>query len=280
MPIRLSNAASSGYVYKVNTILVSNTDGTNPYNISINKYSAAALGGTAYSLASTISVPANSTLAILEDWAKAEKAINAAVAKATAKTKVKGAKLLAPILAYTADDKTLLGTGELITADNAVDAQTGTIKLKGQFPNAAHQLWPGGFVTVRLRVDTLRDVLGVRSADEATGRRRWTLRAAMQRIAREGSGVIVILREVETPRELADAERENEDREEADPVVGGGAAEPRLLERRRVRVVRRDDCAAQELLLGVEHDLFRRGQIGLDIDIARRWTVGGCDDAP
>lgn len=60
-------------------------------------------------------------------------------------------------------------------------------------------------------VDTLRDVLGVQSADETSTRRRWTLRAAMQRIAREGSGVIVILREVETPRELADAVRAVED---------------------------------------------------------------------
>lgn len=62
----VSNAASSGYVFKVNTILVSNTDGTNPYNITINKYSQAALGGTAYPIASTISVPANSTLAVLD----------------------------------------------------------------------------------------------------------------------------------------------------------------------------------------------------------------------
>ena len=71
------------------------------------------------------------------------------------------------------------------------------------------ELDPASAPLVRVHlVDTLRDVLGVRSADEATGRRRWTLRAAMQRIAREGSGVIVILREVETPRELADAVRE------------------------------------------------------------------------
>lgn len=62
----VSNAASSGYVFKVNTILVANTDGTNAYNITINKYSQAALGGTAYPIASTISVPANSTLAVLD----------------------------------------------------------------------------------------------------------------------------------------------------------------------------------------------------------------------
>lgn len=48
--------------------------------------------------------------------------------------------------------------------------------------------------------DTLRDVIGV-----AAEGRHWTLRAAMQRIAREGSGVIVVLREAESPRELADA---------------------------------------------------------------------------
>jgi 3,4-dihydroxy 2-butanone 4-phosphate synthase/GTP cyclohydrolase II len=48
--------------------------------------------------------------------------------------------------------------------------------------------------------DTLRDVLGVRS-----GARAWTLRDALKRIAREPSGVLVILREQESPRALADA---------------------------------------------------------------------------
>jgi 3,4-dihydroxy 2-butanone 4-phosphate synthase/GTP cyclohydrolase II len=62
---------------------------------------------------------------------------------------------------------------------------------------------------VRVHVtDTLRDVLGVDAATPAAReRRRWTLRAAMARIAQEGAGVIVILRDTETPRELADAVR-------------------------------------------------------------------------
>jgi 3,4-dihydroxy 2-butanone 4-phosphate synthase/GTP cyclohydrolase II len=56
---------------------------------------------------------------------------------------------------------------------------------------------------VRVHVaDTLRDLLGVRSTHRA-----WTLRAAMERIARAGTGVIVILREHESPRELVDALR-------------------------------------------------------------------------
>src|ERR1700731_3796031 len=51
---------------------------------------------------------------------------------------------------------------------------------------------------VRVHIaDTLRDLLGVRGSSRA-----WTLRAAMQRIAQAGSGVVVILREPETPRDL------------------------------------------------------------------------------
>src|SRR5882762_2565496 len=50
--------------------------------------------------------------------------------------------------------------------------------------------------------DTLRDLLGVRDLQRA-----WTLRAAMQRIVEAGNGVVVILRQQESPRELAEAVR-------------------------------------------------------------------------
>ena len=50
--------------------------------------------------------------------------------------------------------------------------------------------------------DPLRDLLGIRADPLA-----WTLRAAMERIARAGSGVIVILREREAPNDLLDALR-------------------------------------------------------------------------
>jgi 3,4-dihydroxy 2-butanone 4-phosphate synthase/GTP cyclohydrolase II len=60
-----------------------------------------------------------------------------------------------------------------------------------------------GSPLVRVHVtETLRDVLGVRVDPHA-----WTLRAAMQRIAQEGCGVLVILRDAESPRSLADAVR-------------------------------------------------------------------------
>lgn len=61
----LSNAASSGTVYKLDSLIVSNTTGT-AANISINLYSAAALGGTAYSICTTVSVPANSSLVVID----------------------------------------------------------------------------------------------------------------------------------------------------------------------------------------------------------------------
>ena len=62
----VNNAASSGKVYKVNMIMVANVDGTNAADISINKYSEDDLGGTAYAIASTISVPADATLIVID----------------------------------------------------------------------------------------------------------------------------------------------------------------------------------------------------------------------
>jgi len=55
----------------------------------------------------------------------------------------------------------LLDTGTLTVLDNQVDSTTGTIKLKAVFPNTQHRLWPGGFVSVRLRTGTARDAVVV-----------------------------------------------------------------------------------------------------------------------
>lgn len=62
----VNNAASSGKVFKVNMITVANVDGTNAADITINKYSQDDLGGTAYAIVSTISVPADATLIVLD----------------------------------------------------------------------------------------------------------------------------------------------------------------------------------------------------------------------
>src|ERR1700688_1078836 len=62
------------------------------------------------------------------------------------------------------DGITVIDTGTLRGIDNQVDPTTGTLKLKAEFPNASFQLWPGQFVNVRLKVDTLSQALVVPTA--------------------------------------------------------------------------------------------------------------------
>jgi len=62
----LSNAASSGLVYKVDNIVVSNVNGSTAANVTVSVNSAAAGGGTAYRLAYQISVPAGASLIVTD----------------------------------------------------------------------------------------------------------------------------------------------------------------------------------------------------------------------
>ena len=62
----VSNAASSGKVFKINMIQVANVDGTNAADVTVDVHSAASGGGTAYSLVATASVPADSSLIALD----------------------------------------------------------------------------------------------------------------------------------------------------------------------------------------------------------------------
>jgi multidrug efflux system membrane fusion protein len=57
------------------------------------------------------------------------------------------------------DGTTVADTGKLTGIDNQVDPTTGTLKLKAEFPNASFQLWPGQFVNVRLKVETLPNAI-------------------------------------------------------------------------------------------------------------------------
>lgn len=71
--VLLANAASSGTVLKINQIVVANVDGTNAVNATVSIYTnggvaqgSAPSGGTAYPIASTISVPANASLIVAD----------------------------------------------------------------------------------------------------------------------------------------------------------------------------------------------------------------------
>jgi multidrug efflux system membrane fusion protein len=59
--------------------------------------------------------------------------------------------------------------GTLSFVDNAVDTSTGTILLKGRFPNDDGTLWPGGFVNVRLQLYVEADALVVPSTAVVEG---------------------------------------------------------------------------------------------------------------
>ena len=61
-----SNAASSGKVYKLGSLVVANTNGSAAASVTVTYHTAAALAGTSVPIASTISVPANATLIIID----------------------------------------------------------------------------------------------------------------------------------------------------------------------------------------------------------------------
>ncbi len=67
------------------------------------------------------------------------------------------------------DGRTIVETGTLEGIDNQVDQTTGTVKLKAQFPNANLALWPGQFVNVRVKVDTLSQAIVVPTSSVQRG---------------------------------------------------------------------------------------------------------------
>ena len=49
--------------------------------------------------------------------------------------------------------------GRLQFVDNAVDGTTGTVKVKARFDNLGDALWPGAFVNVALKAETIKDAV-------------------------------------------------------------------------------------------------------------------------
>jgi membrane fusion protein, multidrug efflux system len=69
-----------------------------------------------------------------------------------------------PVDALSSSGKGTLDKGKVMVIDNQVDQTTGTVKLRGEFPNNDLQLWPGQFVNVRVLIDTLRQAVVVPTA--------------------------------------------------------------------------------------------------------------------
>ncbi len=76
--------------------------------------------------------------------------------------------------------------GNLVFIDNAVDASTGTIRLKAVFPNEDRTLWPGEFVNVRLRLKMERNMTLVPDSsiqNGLNGKYVWLAKAGIATIA-------------------------------------------------------------------------------------------------
>jgi hypothetical protein len=61
----VENPASSNKVFKINSLIVSNVDGTNAADITIGLYSEDNIGGTATEIVKTVTVPADASLVVI-----------------------------------------------------------------------------------------------------------------------------------------------------------------------------------------------------------------------
>lgn len=61
-----------------------------------------------------------------------------------------------PVEAYNREQSKKLATGVLLTLDNQIDTNSGTVRLKAEFANQDHGLFPNQFVNARLLLETKR----------------------------------------------------------------------------------------------------------------------------
>jgi membrane fusion protein, multidrug efflux system len=69
-----------------------------------------------------------------------------------------------PVYAFNREQTKKLATGSLQSLDNQVDPNSGTVRLRADFPNKDHALFPNQFVNARLLVETRRGVTVVPTA--------------------------------------------------------------------------------------------------------------------
>jgi multidrug efflux system membrane fusion protein len=111
-----------------------------------------------------------------------------------------------PVEVIGGEKREVLDRGRVEVIDNQVDTTTGTVKVKATLPNAETRLWPGQFVDVRVRLDTLRQVTVVSTP-------------AVQR-SPEGAAVWVLGAEDKVVRRAVEVVRQDEKL----AVIGKGVA--------------------------------------------------------
>ena len=83
----VENPASSNKVFKINSLIVSNVDGSSAQDITISLYSEDNIGGTATQIVSTVAVPADASLVVISKdtsiYLEEDKSIGATAAGAS-----------------------------------------------------------------------------------------------------------------------------------------------------------------------------------------------------
>mgnify|MGYP001766027577 CR=1 FL=1 len=109
-----------------------------------------------------------------------------------------------PVEVIGGEARSVLDRGRVEVIDNQVDTTTGTVKVKASLPNVETRLWPGQFVDVAVRLDTLRQVTVVPTP-------------AVQR-SPEGAAVWVLGAEDKVARRVVEVVRQDEKQ----AVIGKG----------------------------------------------------------
>jgi hypothetical protein len=61
----VSNAVSSGKIFKINSLTAANVDGSSTVELTVRVYNQDDIGGTGFAIASTVVVPADATLIVI-----------------------------------------------------------------------------------------------------------------------------------------------------------------------------------------------------------------------
>jgi multidrug efflux system membrane fusion protein len=105
-----------------------------------------------------------------------------------------------------------VGDGTLQVIDNRINQNTGTVRMKGTFPNEDLGLWPGQYVNIRLHLKTIGNATVVSSAavqQGASGRFVYvvqpegTVKLTPVDVTQEGESVAVIGKGVQAGQRVA-----------------------------------------------------------------------------
>ena len=69
-----------------------------------------------------------------------------------------------PVEAYNREQSKKLAVGHLLTIDNQIDTSTGTVRLRAEFANKDHGLFPNQFVNARMLLETKRGITVIPTA--------------------------------------------------------------------------------------------------------------------